>query len=141
MGIEDWERREREHAVTFYWSQTMNTTTTKPIPIFSKAGFVVGVVLGATFCKTVRGSVHMLRQPPAWCFDVSVLNAAERAGATEVDIFDSETGTHQLATIATIREHGFTFNRGHQEQVGLILAYWQTSPQERSNLQLTLFDT
>ena len=113
----------------------------KPIPVYDAGGrFVVGVVTGGMFCKTAKGSTHMLRQPPAWAFDVATLAAAERAGATEVQILDTESGTYYRAAVATVRREGFTFNRGHNPQIGLILAHWQTSKRERNNPQLALFD-
>ena len=41
-------------------SRTHSTTG----PVYAQ-GRVVGEVRGGVFCKTVRGSAHMLRRPPA----------------------------------------------------------------------------
>jgi hypothetical protein len=100
----------------------------------------VGHVEGAVFRKTVRGSVHMLRRPPAWALDLQSLADAEAAGATAVEIHDRETGLTYWATIASIRRYGFPLNRGHGAQVGLVLERWQVRRRgEPVAEQLSLF--
>jgi len=103
-------------------------------------GRVVGVVDGGVFCKSVRGSIHQLRVPPAWCLDVGSLADAEAAGAVRVEIRDVESGCVYRADIALIRRRGFEFDRGHGVQVGLALALWDCQrPGEPAARQLCLF--
>ncbi len=54
-------------------------SSTESIAI-SADGRIVGEVRGTTFTKRIRGSLHLLRQPPAIALSVSVLAQAERAG-------------------------------------------------------------
>ncbi len=90
-------------------------------PIYSN-GRVVGEVRGdGYFQKHVRGSIHFLRKPPAIAFDLATLDAAERAGAHSVEIFDDETGLHYRSTLRRVRVKGFRAARGYGEQVALPL--------------------
>jgi hypothetical protein len=89
-------------------------------PIFAGRQ-VIGLVEGDTFRKNVRASVHQLRRPRAWAFDVDSLDQAERCGAKFAEIHDCETGRTWRASIATIRARGFRLSRGFGEQVGLLL--------------------
>ena len=112
----------------------------------------IGYVSGAFFYKTIVGSKHMLRSPRAIAFDLSTLDAAERAGASHVAVTDSETGKTYRAPIADIRRYGFPVARGHGRQVGLTLDRYSVdgetpeaaqrvaaTNQERKEAQLSLF--
>jgi hypothetical protein len=88
-------------------------------------GHVVGKVRGDTFYKSVDGSRHFLRIPPAICFDVLSLKEAERAGAVYVEVTDRETGKAYRVSIRFIWEHGFKVNRGFGDQIALPLGQWQ----------------
>jgi hypothetical protein len=123
----------------------------KPTPIYAN-GIVIGRVVGDTFRKTIIGSKHLLRTPKAICFDRSTLRDAAAAGATCVEIFDSETRTIYKATLDTIHRCSFPVRRGHGDQVGVTLDNWSIngavpvaeqriaqSNQERIDLQLSLF--
>jgi len=116
-------------------SRTHSTTG----PVYAQ-GRVVGEVRGGVFCKTVRGSAHMLRRPPAWALDLGSLLQAEKLGARWVHITDIETGNCYRATIEQIRRYGLTFDRGHGRQIGLPLDRWTvTRPGEPAAEQLSLF--
>lgn len=84
----------------------------------------VGNVKDGEFRKSVHGSRHFLRFPPAIAFDVSTLDQAEAAGAVTVNITDQDTGVVYRSTIAHIRENGLSINRGHGEQIALPLEGW-----------------
>lgn len=99
---------------------TISTEAGKPTPVtLPGSNLVVGHVDGAIFRKTVRGSAHFLRKPPAIAFDVSTLDAAERAGALAVLVIDSESGHQYAQRIEVIRRHGFSVNRGFGKQIAL----------------------
>lgn len=87
-------------------------------------GRPVGFVRGEIFYKSIQGSRHLLRRPPAIAFDVASLNAAEDAGASEALITDLETGCQYRASIAHVRRAGFEFDRGFGRQIALPLAGW-----------------
>jgi hypothetical protein len=91
----------------------------------------------ATFHKSIKGRLHMLRRPPAIAFDVSTLRDAEAAGATAVAVTDSESGRVYAAPLSLIWARGFRVNRGHGEQLALILSDFNR-PVERPE-QLSLF--
>ncbi len=91
-------------------------------PIFCGAR-VVGYVQGGTFCKTIHKQ-HFLRTPPAIANDISVLDDAERAGATIVRITDLDTRTVYTASIQQIQALGVRFNRGFGNQIYLPLSFW-----------------
>jgi hypothetical protein len=122
-----------------------------PTPIYAN-GRVIGRVVGDTFHKSITGSRHLLRTPRAICFDRSTLHDAAAAGATRVEIYDSESRTTYTATLATIDAYSFPVRRGHGDQVGVALVYWSVNGappvaeqraaatnQEREELQLSLF--
>jgi hypothetical protein len=98
--------------------------TTQPrkdaTPIYS-GSHVVGEVRGKVFYKTVCGSKHFLRQPKAICSDDSVLADAERAGAVEIRIRDTETGEVYSAPLEAFKKFGFPVRRGFGAQTGLTL--------------------
>jgi hypothetical protein len=88
-------------------------------------GHVVGKVKGDTFYKSVDGSRHFLRVPPAIGFDVQSLKEAERAGAVYAEVEDRETHKIYRAPIQLIWEKGFKVNRGFGDQIALPLGLWQ----------------
>lgn len=88
------------------------------------AGRVVGHVRGDTFHKTIRGSVHLLRRPPAIALDLQSISDAESAGAAWAEIADVESSRVYRAKLDTIRKYGRVFNRGFGEQIYLCLSEW-----------------
>ena len=100
-------------------------------------GRPVGTVNPATgvFSKRCRGSVHMLRRPVGWCLDVGSLDEAERAGASLVQIGDTESGKVYVASIKAIRDNGIPLDRGYGEQLLLPLSGWTV----RDSRQLDLW--
>ncbi len=94
------------------------------IPIYVR-GRVVGYVEDGVFRKRLRGSVHFLRRPPAIAFDISSLHDAQDAGATRVEVTDAETGRVYMASIDEILRDGRYLNRGHGQQVYLLMSRWR----------------
>ncbi len=88
-------------------------------------GHVVGKVKGDTFYKSVDGSRHFLRVPPAICFDVQSLKDTEQVGAVYAEVADRETGKVFHASIRLIWENGFKVNRGFGDQIALPLDKWE----------------
>lgn len=103
-----------------------------------KDGLQVGWVVGLTFYKRLRGSVHKLQKPPAWAFDTATLNRVLALGATHVTILDLETGTRYSAPLARVKERGVRFDRGHNPQIYLYIKHWDVSTKaERRPAPLT----
>lgn len=99
---------------------------------------VHGRVDGHTWRKAVRASRHFLRTPPAIAVDAADLEAAEGAGAVELEITDTESGAIYWVPLAAFRQHCFRFDRGFGIQLGLPLERWvRRLPEER---QLELFE-
>jgi len=99
---------------------------------------VVGHVIGDTFFKHVRASVHFLREPRAICFDVASLRDAEQAGAVFVNVTDDETGTCYRAAMGTVWARGWALDRGFGAQWALALGQWARG-EEPVGQQLVLF--
>ena len=130
-----------------------NKTHTRAIPIFLRGtNKTIGRVIGHTFEKVIQGSRHLLRTPAALGFDLSTLEDAERAGAVDVAVTDSDTGRVYRADIATIRRYGFPVLRGHGRQIALPLSAYSVdgqppavrvgepmTNQERKAAQMALF--
>ncbi|MBI4672782.1 MAG: hypothetical protein HY741_14070 [Chloroflexi bacterium] len=89
-------------------------------------GRVVAEVRGDGYLqKHIQFSRHLLRKPrPSICFDVAVLDDAERFGAHAVEVIDQETGHRYRVSIAKIREYGFGVNF-IAPQIALPLAEWE----------------
>jgi hypothetical protein len=103
-------------------------------------GKVVGEVVDGVLRKSIRGSVHMLRQPTAIAWDLVCLEQAEALGATRTEVLDTETGTLYTAPLSAFWRDGIRLNRGFGDQVALPLDRWTvTRPGERVGVQLSLF--
>ncbi len=110
-------------------------------PLRNQRGQVVASIDGQVLWKRVAASRHMLRQPPAWAWDKAALTEALRRRVTHCRIEDTDTGRAYVAPLAFFWTKGFEFDRGHGEQVGLALGYWQvTEPGEPAPRQLTMFE-
>ena len=105
---------------------------------FNAAGKPVARLSGKTLHKKVRGSAHMLRQPLAWAFDLNILETARQDGAEWVEIADIESGKVYRAPLDAFFVHGFRFNRGHGDQIGLALCHWRVETLGAQQLTLEL---
>jgi hypothetical protein len=103
-------------------------------PIYTVGGKVAGVydTEACVFRKRCRNE-HLLRRPPAVCVDESVLEELVRLGCRVIEVELVEQNRRLRASIDAFYTHGFRFNRGYGEQVGLPLRYWGT---ESSQLDL-----
>lgn len=92
---------------------------------FTANGRVGATLEGQILRKRVRASVHMLRRPPGWAVDCSILEAARMDGAVAIEVFDTENRKVFTAPISAFEHHGIRFNRGFGDQVALPLQYWR----------------
>jgi len=143
----------------------MSNSNTDSHPIYVCSIFV-GFVRGNTFYKNIKGSKHLLTTPPALALSVDSLTQAERAGATEIEITDKESGCIYFSTISHFRRYSFDLQRGgYEKQRALVLERWtvthtdaptgtnpsysgapqviatnETEPPKYAEVQLSLFD-
>ena len=101
-------------------------------------GRIVGCVNGNVFLKTIQGSKHILRRPQALAISIDALEAAERAGATIIQITDTETGVIYKSSIEHFRECAFELDRGFGRQLALTLEGWTRTRRGQLD-QLALF--
>jgi len=94
--------------------------------IINVNGKKVGVVRVDIFYKTVLGSKHFLKKPPAIAFDIQSIDIAEEYGATKIAVLDMETNVIYSTTMWDLRDKGFEINRGHGRQIALLLSKWKT---------------
>ena len=97
---------------------------------------MVGAVVGTTFRKHLKPN-HFLWRPPAIAFGLQSLIDAKRAGATRVEVINTETGRVHRATLDLIERHGFNVERGGFEpQRALALHRWQVTTKDAQQLEL-----
>ena len=94
-----------------------------------------GILPDGTLYREVHRSKHLLRKPPAWCFEREVLEQAHEAGVRLVEVHDLETGERYTAPLARLWQKGFRLNRGAGEQIALPLQHWHRQQPQ----QMTLF--
>jgi hypothetical protein len=93
--------------------------------------FVVGHVKDGVFVKTVVGSKHFLKEPPAIAIDVQSLNDAKALGATDIHIYDKETRTHYFTSMLILEKDGRTLDRGYGVQLYLPFGLWNEMTEEQ----------
>lgn len=103
---------------------------------YTLEGRIAGWLDGNVLRKRVKGSIHQLRQPPAWALDAAILEAAIADGARHVVIEDAERGQVYRADIRLFDLHGFRFDRGFGAQVGLPLKFWHAERADAHQLVL-----
>lgn len=102
-------------------------------------GKVVARLSNGTLYKTgVTEAKHMLKKPPAWCFDVSMFTNPSKEIHTIVVKTDD---THREYSVSA--EKFFLFakkiDRGHNSQYMLPLQYWSIKGNDPEGKQLSLF--
>ena len=107
-------------------------------------GHFVGTVSGGIFHKSIKASRHLLRQPPAICLSVESLQQAERAGACEIEVTDTETGRVYHSTTEHFRRYAWQIQRGNfEKQYAMSLERWSVTvtdaPKYQSNATSTAY--
>jgi hypothetical protein len=94
------------------------------LPLYTADGKVGAVVVDGILTKSIRASVHVLRNPPALALDCGVVAQAEGLGVTEIVITDSESNTVYRASLGELYRHGWRFDRGYGAQYAMRLTCW-----------------
>ena len=94
-------------------------------PIHGHDGRRLGHVTGAVFYKNpVRRSAHFYKRSNGWGCDAAALAQAVQAGATRIELMDTDTGVTYEANIILFRAYGVDVDYG--AQIVLPLRYWRT---------------
>ena len=107
--------------------------------IRTQDGKVVAKLGNGTLYKTgVTEAKHMLKKPPAWCFDVSMFTNPSKEIHTIVVVTDDTQKEYSVSV-----EKFFVFakkiDRGHNLQYMLPLQYWTIKGKDSEGEQLNLF--
>ena len=94
-------------------------------PVATASGRKMGVIVGRKFVKHIKGSEHLLRRPPAICYDVLPFDATIVRQCDWLLVTDVETGETYTTSIFEFEKHKFVIDRGHGIQYGLELDYWE----------------
>ncbi len=89
-----------------------------------------------TLCAR-RRNTGISHTPPGICFECSVLDEAERDGATHVEVENTDSGAVYVARLGLFFEQGIPYRRGH-DQTLLPMRHWRRSDLGQGE-QLTLF--
>ena len=88
---------------------------------------IIGDLTGKIYTKKVQGSKHQLRVPPAWGIDESAVTTIARAGATTIQIHDTEKGIYYSCELATFQTHCLKIDRGFGKQLALPMKWWRVA--------------
>ncbi|GIV20236.1 MAG: hypothetical protein KatS3mg023_1987 [Armatimonadota bacterium] len=114
--------------------QSTVTRTARRV-LYTRDGRHSGCVLEQGILKRrVQASRHQLRQPPAWAFELGILEAAHEAGASLVEVHDVENGITYTAPLATLWQKGIRIRRGCGEQIALPLNLWHREDPKQGRL-------
>jgi hypothetical protein len=113
-----------------------------PNLVYNAQGQVIGEVSGRVFRRRFKGSVHMLRKPPALAVEKHAYLQA-RAQFDALEWRDSESGRTYICPAATFDRYAFEIRRGgFPEQLALPLRYWavEDPAQQQAQPQLALLE-
>ena len=97
---------------------------------------VVGCFEGDKFIKSVIGSRHKLRCPPAWAIDAEAFDREVKPKATKIIIEDKETGLEYHCLVENFDNLKSELDRGFGRQYLLTLKHWEVRGNEHHQLSL-----
>ena len=119
--------------------------------IRTEGGRVVAQLIAGVLIKSgVTEEKHMLKKPPAWCFDVSmfrnlILDTKEIKPSPyqgnyvyKIMVQASDTGKEYSVDSATFLEKCKTMDKGYNKEYMLPLQYWDIKGEEPEGEQLRL---
>ena len=117
---------------------TVNTSNVKT-PVRTH-GRIIGSIEGNHFIKRVKGSLHQLRYPKAWCISEDAFHEQIRPKTDIITIEDTETGTLYTCSTELFSEYCFQIQRGSFEpQLALTMEHWEVEDSDKSDQQLALW--
>ena len=107
-------------------------------PIRSYDGKVIGSSDGVVFRKTIKGSLHILRCPPAIAIDAYAYEQEIKPTHERIEVLDIESNRAYTISIDSFERNKEELDRGHGRQVYARLRFWRCD--SRNGLrQLTLW--
>ena len=86
-----------------------------------------GTFEGTTWNKELsKSSGHLLHTPPSIAFDLQDVGAAQRRGVETLEVYERDEGILYSASMADLMSKGIEIDRGHGEQLALLLTDWVT---------------
>lgn len=110
------------------------STNRKVVKIENK---IIGCLEGNKFIKSVLGSKHQLKYPPAWAIDSNAFDTEIKPNATAMVVIDKEKDIKYFVSTDSFDRLKGTLDRGFGRQYFLTLNYWQV--EENGNRQLSLW--
>lgn len=104
--------------------------------VISIGGKVVGVIQHGALTKHIEAR-HYLRDPKAIAFAVEAIEAAQRAGVSQIIVTDQDTGTVYSATLADFMAYSWELSRGAGPQRAMRLNRWTVNGKPPSDGKLT----
>ncbi len=87
----------------------------------------IGKSNGRIFKKTIRGSIHLLRKPPAIAIDADAYDKHIAFSHQLLEIYDSETNRLYTSSTEDFNLHRIEFDRGHGKQYALAMNHWHVT--------------
>lgn len=100
--------------------------------VISIGGRVVGVIQHGALTKHIEAR-HYLRDPRAIAFAQEAIDAAQRAGVSQIIVTDTDTGTIYSTSWADFMAFSWTFSRGFGPQRAMRLNRWTVNGQPPSD--------
>lgn len=101
-------------------------------------GRIVGYIQDKCFRKRVKGSLHRLRTPKAWCISKEAFYAQILPHAERIIVEDVEAGVTYMCSTDEFARNCFEIQRGSFEsQLAVTLEHWQV--EDNGNRQLSLW--
>jgi len=99
-------------------------------------GKVIGYLRDHTFTKSVIGSKHQLRCPPAWAIDAEAFDREIKCNATKIVVIDKETGKEYYCPVERFDKLKGELDRGFGRQYYLTLPHWEVRGNGHHQLSL-----
>lgn len=108
-------------------------------PVYSDDGHITGHIKGEDYVTNRKASLHMLRKPPGWAVDKSIVDMLYLKGIKRVIVQESEEGKTYSAPVQSFYRRGVLIERGHGTQICLPLPFWHEDGGQAEAKQLSLF--
>ena len=103
--------------------------TSKWSPVYGYNSKIIGKSNGQIFRKTIKGSLHLLRKPPAIAIDATAYEHEISKTHQYIEVFDTDTNNLYISSIENFNKHKGLLDRGHGRQYYLSLCHWQLTDQ------------
>lgn len=105
-------------------------------PIRGYGGRIIGTSDGVVFRKTIKGSLHLLRCPPAIAIDAEAYDIEIAPSHQRIEVYDMEAGRTYSASIETFDSLKGELDRGFGRQYFVTLNHWHVEGNGDGQLRL-----